>query len=94
MGSRWTLICRFPRLFDITFTKQISLQEVKAGGPEVILFGRTLIDETADQWAQVLALLDQVTLSSDSDSVRYVNNRKMWAVRDPFKSEIFPLADD
>jgi hypothetical protein len=65
------LASEFPRLFHITFQKEITLFKVKDGGSGSIRFRRTLYGETHQQWEELRRLVDDFQLSEDPDRVKW-----------------------
>lgn len=84
--DRWhnqvPLASTFPRLFLITFSKDITLHRVKTEGLGCIQLRRRLVGETIDQWEQLQLIVDSVVLSSEPDSVRWtIGNTGVFTVR-------------
>lgn len=85
--DRWlgekSLADRYPRLYNLTFSKKPTVQEVRTAGIDSIVFRRVLHDETDVQWDEVLKLVAEVEIREDQDRVRWhLNNKNKFVVKE------------
>ena len=65
------LAVQFPRLYNVTFSRFITVADLKREGWGYIRFRRTLFGETAAQLTQMQALVDVVQLNDELDRVKW-----------------------
>jgi hypothetical protein len=56
------LSIHFPKLYHLTFQKEITVSKVKNEGWGVVRFRRTLYGDTLQQWEEMKMVLDGVQL--------------------------------
>jgi hypothetical protein len=79
------LASQFPRLFHITFQKEITLFKVKGEGWGSIRFRRTLYGETLQQWEELKRLVDEVSLFEETDRVKWkIGSSGKFRVKDVY----------
>jgi hypothetical protein len=62
----------FPRLYNITMSQNCSVAEVISSNFRSVRFRRNIWGETASMWVKVIQLCENVILSQEEDSVRWV----------------------
>lgn len=73
----------YPRLYNLAFQKNVTVQEVLAAGLDSIEFRRTLHDETAMHWGELEEKVNEVELREDQDRMKWsLNSKNTLVVRD------------
>lgn len=79
----WTgtqpLAVRYPRLYNITFSKHKAVKQVKDEGLDSICFRRTLYEETAAQLDETKIFWDSFEFSEELDGMRWLT-WFLWAI--------------
>jgi hypothetical protein len=77
------LSVQFPRLYMLSFQKNITVKKAKSEGWEVFQFRRLLYGETLQQWQEVKRLVDDFQLEDEADGVRWkVGSSGKFRVKD------------
>lgn len=66
----------FPRLYDITFSRMVTVRKVVGEGCDSVTFRRTLHGETLAQWEEMKSLVGGVVLNEDNDKLIWILNKK------------------
>ena len=65
------LASQFPRLFNLTFTRNVTVQKAKEEGWELFRFRRTLLGDSLAQWENLKSIVDGIQLNDQHDRVRW-----------------------
>jgi hypothetical protein len=71
----------FPRLYDLTFNRNITVDKVVSSLGRVLIFMRQLWGDLANEWLNLLAIIHSTVLSLGDDKVRWTLSKKGFTVK-------------
>lgn len=83
MAGKKKLAKIFPRIYNITFTKQVTIKFVKESSWECFTFKRSLHGDYLEQWDDLKKLVDEVKLNDSKDRLKWpLNSRNKFVVKE------------
>jgi hypothetical protein len=79
--DQWVTITEFPRLYNVTFTKFITVSRIEDEGWGVVRFRRTLHGETAEQWTNLKNLVYAFQLNDEPDRLNWTTRSIMFTIK-------------